>query len=177
MTGYVAFLGGINVGGHRVTMAALRAEFEQLGLTDVGTFIASGNVLFDARERAATLEPKIEAHLAARLGYAVPTFVRTAGEVVKAAAEEPFGPISGRDTHLVAFLRAPPTPRAKRATAALSNERDRFAVRGKDVHWLIHGGVADSSVKSSLLVATIGHPFTTRNTKSLRKLATALSTG
>ena len=31
----IAFLRAINVGGHSVTMAQLRKEFEALGLTDV----------------------------------------------------------------------------------------------------------------------------------------------
>ena len=46
MSQYIAFLRGINVGGHRVKMDRLRAIFIELGLQDVSTFIASGNVLF-----------------------------------------------------------------------------------------------------------------------------------
>ena len=46
MLQYIAFLRGINVGGHRVKMDRLRAIFAELGLKDVSTFIASGNVLF-----------------------------------------------------------------------------------------------------------------------------------
>ena len=89
--GYVAFLGGINVGGHRVTMERLRGEFEALGHEDVRTFIASGNVVFGARVGRAALESSIERHLHERLGYAVPTFVRPGAAVVKIAALEPFG--------------------------------------------------------------------------------------
>ena len=61
---YVAFLRAINVGGHTVRMEALRREFESLGATNVETFIASGNVIFDtARRNAAALERAIEEHL------------------------------------------------------------------------------------------------------------------
>jgi uncharacterized protein (DUF1697 family) len=176
MSRYVAFLGGINVGGHRVTMDALRAEFEALGLTGVSTFIASGNVVFDASGKAAPLESKIEAHLAGQLGYAVPTFVRTATVVVDIATREPFGPIAGGDTHLVAFLRKAPTATAKKATEALSNDQDRLAVHGTELHWLVHGGFSDSSIKTSVLAKALGQPWTTRNTKSLRKLAERLRT-
>ena len=38
MARFVALLGGINVGGHRVTMDRLRAEVAALGYTDVATF-------------------------------------------------------------------------------------------------------------------------------------------
>jgi uncharacterized protein (DUF1697 family) len=155
-------------------MDSLRAEFEALGFTEVSTFIASGNVIFEAASKAAPLELRIEAHLAEQLGYPVPTFVRTAGAVVKAAALEPFGPIADTDTHLVAFLRKAPTAEAKKETEALSNDQDRFEVHGAELHWLIHGGVTDSSVKSSVLTKTLAHPWTSRNTKSLRKLAAKL---
>src|SRR5262245_2922506 len=44
---YVALLRGINVGGHNmIPMAALKRTFERIGLSDVRTFIASGNVIF-----------------------------------------------------------------------------------------------------------------------------------
>ena len=45
---HVAFLRAINVGGHTVKMADLRRSFEALGFDAVETFIASGNVIFDA---------------------------------------------------------------------------------------------------------------------------------
>ena len=47
MQRYIALLGGINVGGHRVKMAHLRALFEALGFEQVETLIASGNVIFE----------------------------------------------------------------------------------------------------------------------------------
>jgi uncharacterized protein (DUF1697 family) len=62
----ITFLRAINVGGHTVTMAALRDHFAALGFEDVETFIASGNVI--ARSRTGStqaLERRIEAHLLA----------------------------------------------------------------------------------------------------------------
>ena len=120
------------------------------------------------------MEPTIEARLAEQLGYNVPTFVRTASAVRKASALEPYGTIADGDTHHVLFLRKAPTASAKRATEALSNDQDRFEVHGTELHWRIHGGLTDSSVKSSVLAKALGQPSTARNTKSLRKLAERL---
>ena len=45
----IAFLRGINVGGHKkVPMAALKKAFEAMGFRDVRTVLASGNVIFEA---------------------------------------------------------------------------------------------------------------------------------
>ena len=46
---YVAFLRGINVGGHhKVPMAELRLIMEELGFEKVITLLNSGNIIFDA---------------------------------------------------------------------------------------------------------------------------------
>ena len=62
MPRYVAFLGTINVGGNRLTMADLRAAFEREEFAKVETVVASGNVLFD-RPRAADARARGKARL------------------------------------------------------------------------------------------------------------------
>lgn len=51
MQRYIAFLRAINVGGHTVKMDRLREIFEALGFSNVETFIASGNVVFETTAR------------------------------------------------------------------------------------------------------------------------------
>ena len=75
---YVAFLRGINVGGHNIKMQQLRALFIELELANVRTYIQSGNVFFESDVvDIRALEAKIEAHLIAKLGFAVPVFIRS----------------------------------------------------------------------------------------------------
>ena len=74
----VAFLRGVNVGGHSVRMERLRTLFIELGFTDVHTYIQSGNVFFKTTIADTRLvESTIEAHLLATLGFAVPVFIRS----------------------------------------------------------------------------------------------------
>lgn len=50
-TRYIALLRGINVGGNNIIrMSDLKASFEELGFSDVVTYIQSGNVLFNTGE-------------------------------------------------------------------------------------------------------------------------------
>jgi uncharacterized protein (DUF1697 family) len=88
---YIAFLRAVNVGGRTVKMERLRELFTELGLRDVRTYIQSGNVFFtsDATDRAA-LTRRIEQHLEAVLGYAVPTMLRTVAEVEQLVEADPF---------------------------------------------------------------------------------------
>src|SRR6185503_16055156 len=70
MPKYIAFLKAINVGGHIVKMDYLRQLFEEMGFSNVKTFIASGNVIFDSASKSGkTMEKKIEEFLHSRLGY------------------------------------------------------------------------------------------------------------
>jgi uncharacterized protein (DUF1697 family) len=60
----VAFLRAINVGGHTVTMNALKAHFRDAGFSNVESFIASGNIVFQSKSaNAAAVERKIELRL------------------------------------------------------------------------------------------------------------------
>ena len=48
MPRYVAFLRGINVGGHIVKKEKLRETFTSLGFQNVTTYKQSGNVIFES---------------------------------------------------------------------------------------------------------------------------------
>ena len=61
MTSYLVLLRGINVGGkNKVPMARLRQLLEELGYSNVSTYIASGNVLLRSDRRAAEIKAEIE---------------------------------------------------------------------------------------------------------------------
>jgi uncharacterized protein (DUF1697 family) len=55
MTTWMALFRGMNVGGNNILpMAELRSDLASLGLTNVRTYIQSGNVVFDATAKTAT---------------------------------------------------------------------------------------------------------------------------
>jgi uncharacterized protein (DUF1697 family) len=61
MTSYVVLLRGINVGGkNKVPMAALRELLEEVGFSDVSTYIASGNVILRSDKGAEEVQARIE---------------------------------------------------------------------------------------------------------------------
>ena len=109
----VAFLRAINVGGHVVPMARLAELFRGLGLAEVETFIASGNVIFSTgKPGGAALEKRIAAHLEKSLGYEVATFLRSGTELAAIVGHRPLrlpGAYSGGTSHH-AQIRAPAQP-------------------------------------------------------------------
>ena len=60
MATHVAFLRGVNLGpNNKIAMPALRAMAEDLGYTDVATYINSGNLIITSPKKTATLEREI----------------------------------------------------------------------------------------------------------------------
>jgi uncharacterized protein (DUF1697 family) len=123
---YVALLRGINVGGNNlIRMPALVACFEAQGLTDVSTYIQSGNVLFSAREGALALGRRLEAALAAAFSYRATVVVRSRKQLADIVARAPrgFGADQARYRYDVLFLKPPLT-----AAAALKDLPQREGV-------------------------------------------------
>ena len=112
---YVALLRGINVGGaNLIPMTALRASFETLGLLDVTSFIASGNVLFRSKATdSRTLTSRIEKALSKEFGYAATVVLRSHAQMKTVVRRAPDG--FGESPHLyrydVVFVKEPLVPR------------------------------------------------------------------
>lgn len=177
---YIAFLRAINVGGHTVKMEALRLHFEELGFSGVETFIASGNVVFDASAKSVpALEQKIERRLQEALGYAVATFIRTKAELAQIARHEPFQPeILAKALALnVAFLREPPDEAALQRLMARRTAIDDFAAHGREVYWLCRKKQSDSTFSNAVLEKTLGRPSTLRGVSTIQKMAARYTNG
>ena len=64
MQSYLLLLRGINVGGkNKVPMARLRQLLEELGYSDVSTYIASGNVILRSDKSPGKVQAQVEAAL------------------------------------------------------------------------------------------------------------------
>ena len=89
---YVAFLRGINVGGHKIiTMDTLKRAFEKIGMKKVKTILASGNVLFESTESdPERLCGQIETGLEKSLGHPVGVVLRSMSRIEKLEKAEPF---------------------------------------------------------------------------------------
>jgi uncharacterized protein (DUF1697 family) len=74
---YAALLRGVNVGGKgTLAMADLRACLEAMGLSNVRTYINSGNVVFESAERdTSKLQDDIERAITKQFGFRVPVVV------------------------------------------------------------------------------------------------------
>lgn len=151
-------------------MARLAEVVEGLGYGGVWTYINSGNVVFETAGARADLEQAIGHALESAFGFEVTTFVRTAAELRRVVAAEPFDLDPG-DTHFVTLLKTPATPAQSDALQALTNDFDTLVVEGRDVHWRMQGKSIDTTLPAKAWEAIVGaKQSTSRNITMLRKL-------
>lgn len=179
MPKYVAFLRAINVGGHTVKMDEMRRLFEALEFANVETFIASGNVIFEAAGgRTRAHEQKIEAFLRDRLGYEVATFIRSVGEVAKIAAYNPFADLERNAESgvlSIGFLQQAPTDEAQQKVLRLATPLDEFHIHERELYWWCRRKFSDSGVSGAQLARALGMQTTVRNVTTVQRIAAKYS--
>jgi len=170
---YVALLRGINVGGKNpVPMRELVALFDALGCRDVRTYIQSGNAVFTAKPAlAAGLPARFARAFGKRFGFDSPLVLRSAGELAKVAANNPFL-AAGEDVARlhVAFLADAPS---KAQLAALDPQRsppDRFVAAGRELYLCCPNGMARTKLTNAYFDGKLGTVSTVRNWRTVLEL-------
>ena len=173
MPKYFAFLRAINVGGHNVKMEQLRSIFESLGLTNVETFIASGNVIFDSKARNAnTLQNVIEERLHSMLGYEVATFLRTSTELAEISRYKPFtdSVVKFAARINIGFVDGLVSDVVRKSLMALSTEIDQFNVHAREVYWLSRVMQSESTFSNAVLERILKAKATLRGMNTITRL-------
>jgi len=170
---YVALLRGINLGAKkRVSMPDLRALFTSLGADDVTTYVQSGNVVFKSAEGSAKLIAAIERRIRRDLGLTVTVLLRTKPQLTKVVAGNPFAKRVKDPTKLhVTFLAEKPERSHIRGLDPKHGAPDEFRVVGLEVYLHCPNGYGRSKLTNAYFEKELGVAATTRNWKSVTKLA------
>ena len=174
MQTYVALLYSIILGeGRRVVMADLKAMAEGLGLKNVRTLVATGNLVFEVRTTdSGKLEQRLETAFEKTFGRHVDIIVRSAEEWLKLAAGNPFPGDSAEagDQVAVRVMRKPAPVEGVAALQAYAAEDEKVLPFAGDI-WVVFS----RERPSSRLLAAMNHKRlgigTSRNWNTVRKLA------
>ncbi|GIN58306.1 hypothetical protein J8TS2_26250 [Lederbergia ruris] len=175
---YIAFLRGINVGGHRkIKMKELRTSLEKIGLDHVQTYIQSGNVLFESNEKEDWLRQEIERRISEDFGFSINVILRTATELEAIISKLPFSEEAilkakatsvGESLYVALFLHAPLREKVERLNG-YKNEGEDYQMARQEMYFLFGNGVRNSKLATQM--QKLGVPTTVRNWKTLNKLA------
>jgi uncharacterized protein (DUF1697 family) len=177
MTTYVALLYSVVLPlGRRLAMADLRAMAQGLGLHDVRTIGATGNLTFESAEASiGELEKDLEAAFNARFGKHVAIIVRNTDAWRRLLRANPFRAEATADPQKVAVrVMRDPIPKGgeNALTRYLSDER--IAVAGGDLWIHFNGDPARSRLLSALGAGRLQGVGTLRNANTLKRIGDAV---
>ena len=163
MPSYVVLLRAVNVGGTgKLPMSELKAMCVELGFEHVRTYIASGNVVFSAREGEAAIKAALEKRLAVYAGKPVGVIVRTAKQMEMVLKSNPFPDVAPNRTVAI-FLDDPPPKNAVDTVRGRVDEEVRVGKR--EIYVSYGSGMGHSKLK--IPAAAKG---TARNLNTIAKL-------
>jgi uncharacterized protein (DUF1697 family) len=163
MSAYIALLRAVNVGGTgKLPMSELKAMCEAEGFTQVQTYIASGNVVFESRASAQKIRVALESRLQLYAGKSIGVIIRTAAEMADILKANPF-PDAAPNRVIVHFLHdAPPADGLEH----LKGQKDEQLRLGKREIYVHYG----DGMGSSKLVIPAAKTGTGRNVNTVAKL-------
>jgi uncharacterized protein (DUF1697 family) len=160
----VALLRAVNVGGTgKLPMADLRAICQRVGFADPQTYIASGNVVFDADGPTTTIKAKLESALEAYAGKHIGVILRTAEDMNQILTDNPFAHLPGERT-IVQFMEMKANPEMLTETKYKTDELMELGKYEIYVHYPSGQG------QSKLMIAAAKHG-TGRNMNTVNALA------
>jgi uncharacterized protein (DUF1697 family) len=173
---YVSLLRAVNVGGRTIPMSDLRALYEDLGHTDVVTYVQSGNVVSRTSTRRATgVERAVSGALAERFGFDVEVLVRTPQQLQALLDDNPFlarrGKAPAPTTLHVTFLAAAPDAERVRALDEREFAPDEFHVRGREVYLSCPNGYGRTKITNGWFERKLQVAATTRNWNTVTTLS------
>jgi uncharacterized protein (DUF1697 family) len=178
MTINIAFLRGINVGGHnKIKMAELRDMFESMGFQRVQTYIQSGNVLFASECDTETLRIQIEQEIEKVFTISITVIIRTKAELEEIIKNCPFSETilleaasSKIETFYVSLLLDSPAQEKVEQLDAFQSESDEFRIQHREVYLLLRDGIRNSRLANNLYKLNVSS--TMRNWKTINKINT-----
>lgn len=172
-TRYVALLRGINVGGRaRVPMQTLRELLAAMGGTAIRTHLQSGNAVFTHEDAdPQRLAGALQQALADELGLTITCMVRTAEDLRRVVAANPFD-MEGVDgsRFLVVFLSGPVPLDRLAAIEQTDHAPDELRAGEREIYAHFPDTIRDSKLAARLTDRGLGMPATNRNWNTVTKL-------
>jgi len=178
---YVAFLRGINVGGHhKVPMAHLQKELKKLDFKNIVTLLNSGNILFDAMsDDIEKLEKTISEHLEKAFGFPIPTILRKSEVIYELLDSNPFKDvILTKDIRLyVSFLQRDTETDLQLPWVSDDKSYKIIGIGDKSIWSVLDLSIAKTPKAMEVIKRYFGSDITTRNWNTIVRIEKKLKAG
>jgi len=168
---YCAFLRGVNVKGTNMKMADVCQVFKETGMQDVGSVLASGNIIFSSDQNVTDLKKILEKAMSDRFSYEAFLFVKSHDETEAFWSGNPFD--KNEDFHTYAFVGSDGVENIlmDEFEKASKTENEKAAIVNGIFYWQVpKGNTLDSSFGKILGRKKLKDQFTSRNINTFEKV-------
>lgn len=163
---WIGLLRAVNVGGRKLSMAAVVDAVGTAGGADARTYLQSGNVVFSSSRAVAS---GLSGALSAAAGFDVPVVLRSAADLARVVSGQPLaGPESAWH---VTFLESAPARPSVSALDPSAYGGDSFAVVRREVYLRTPDGYGRTKLTNAFFERKLGVVATTRNWRTVCALA------
>ena len=176
---FIAFLRGINVGGHhKVPMAELKTHLSNMGFENIITILNSGNVIFDsAPKKEEKLEQEISVKLETVFGFNIPVLIRNSDEILKIIDSNPFEnhQLTKDKRFYISFLKNEKEVNLKTPWISDDNSFEILSADNKSILSILDISVTGTPKAMGSLEKLYGKDITTRNWKTMLRIEKKLN--
>lgn len=168
---YCAFLRGVNIKGTHMKMAEVCQVFENAGMEDVVSVLASGNIIFSSDAKAEELKKTLEQAVSEYFSYEAFLFVKSRSEIENIWNGNPFE--KNENLHSYAFVGNPDVEQIliKEFESALKAEYEEAHIADHIFYWQVpKGHTLDSTFGKILGKKNLKDQFTSRNINTFERI-------
>ncbi|MCL1668457.1 DUF1697 domain-containing protein [Elizabethkingia ursingii] len=176
MEKYCAFLRGVNVKGTNMKMAEVCKVFQNAGVKDVSSVLASGNIIFSSADSVENLKTKLEKELSDYFDYEAFLFIRNEAEIRTIFSSSPFG--SSPEYHNYIFITTEGTEDVLMQffDDAVYKENEQAEIVRTNFYWQTpKGNTLNSDFGKVLGKKSLKDRLTSRNINTIEKILKAMS--
>lgn len=170
MNTYIALLRGINVGGRNILpMKDLVGILEGMGCEKINTYIQSGNVVFQSKEKQSSkIAGEISSKILESHGFEPKVLLLEIAELQDAIKNNPFETEDGKALHFFFLDSHPKDPDLERLMA-VKLKSEEFSLN-KNIFYLYTPDGIGRSKLAAKVEQCMGVPVTARNLNTVSKL-------
>ncbi|MDQ0475782.1 DUF1697 domain-containing protein [Chryseobacterium sp. MDT2-18] len=168
---YCAFLRGVNVNGTSMKMAEVCKIFSEVGMKEVSSVLATGNILFSSAINRSELKIILEKALSDYFHYEAFLFLKTEKEVDEIFVQNPFA--KSDDSHIYIFIGIEGVEDLllQEFNDSIKSENEKGAIVDQTFYWQISKGYTlDSNFGKILGKKSMKEKMTSRNLNTIEKI-------
>lgn len=168
---YCAFLRGINIGKSVMKMVEVCTVFEQAGMSEVSSVLATGNILFSDSKDTDQLKLMLEKKLSEHFNYEAFLFLKNENEIRTILDSCPFH--KEENMHIYVFITSPGFEVILLEEFEKINpaEEENGVIQGNTFYWqLPKGSTLNSEFGKILGKKNFKDQFTSRNINTFKRI-------